>query len=73
MGVVKNIKIDSFPKQGDWLGLRVNVCFHYDLSCTIDGEIVREDAEEPYETIIRLDDGRFVRAQECQYSPNIKL
>jgi hypothetical protein len=25
--------------------------------------------EEPYETIIALDDGRYVRATECQYSP----
>ncbi len=32
------------------------------------GVIVRDDKEEPGEKIIKLDDGRYVLATECQYS-----
>lgn len=32
------------------------------------GYIVRDDREEPFETIIKLDNGRYVRGAECQYS-----
>ena len=32
------------------------------------GTIVRDDLEEPFETIIKLDNGRYLRAVECQYS-----
>lgn len=69
MGAVKNIKMDTFPKQGQYLNRKVEVCFHYDTSKTIGGEIVRDDSEEPFLTIIKLDDGRHVLATECQYSP----
>lgn len=31
------------------------------------GTIIRDDAEEPFETLIRLDDGRVIRAVECQW------
>lgn len=74
MGCVENITLDQFPKQRDWVGRRVTVCFHYDTSKTIGGEIVRDDMESPNGddssgiTIIRLDDGRHVLATECQYS-----
>lgn len=68
MGVVANITIDKFPEQGAWLGKSCDVCFHYDSSRTIRGEIVRDDAEEPGLTIIKLSDGRYVLATECMYT-----
>lgn len=67
MGVVSNIKHDKFPEQGNYLGRKVKVCFHYDTNNTIPGVIVRDDKEEPHRTIIKLDDGRHVLAIECQY------
>lgn len=71
MGVDKSISFDSFPRQGEHLGKRVEVCFDYDLSRTIGGVVVRDDVGEPGRTIIKLDDGRYVLSIECQYS--IKL
>lgn len=76
MGCVETIAYDKFPKQRDKnykypemaVGARVKVCFHYDTSKYCTGRIVRSDIEEPFEEIIRLDDGRFVRTVECQYS-----
>lgn len=68
MGICKNINFDSFPKQGKSVGKRVRVCFNYDTSRIIRRTIVRDDAEEPWELIIKLDDGRYVRAVECMYS-----
>ena len=68
MGYVPTIKFDKFPKQGDYLGRTVEVCFHYDTSKTISGVVVRDDIESPHETIIQLSDGRLVRGCECQYS-----
>jgi hypothetical protein len=67
MGCVENITADKFPKQGKWLGLRATVIFFYG-GREIGGRIVRDDIEEPFKTIIALDDGRFVLAGECQYS-----
>lgn len=40
----------------------------YDTSRYIGGTIIRDDREEPFETLIRLDDGRVIRGTECQYS-----
>lgn len=68
MGVVATIDYDRFPKQGDWLGCRTRVCFNYQSQIVM-GTIIRDDDEAPFLTIIRLDDGRFVLATECQYSP----
>lgn len=68
MGIHENINFDSFPKQGKLVGKRVRVCFNYDTSRIIRGTIVRDDLEEPGELIIKLDDGRYVRAVECMYS-----
>ena len=67
--MVPNIKIDSFPKQGEFLNKKTDICFHYDTSKTLGGQIVRNDIEEPFVTIIRLDDGRHILDTECQYSP----
>lgn len=70
MGVKNNISIDSFPKQGKHLGAEVEVCFHYDTANTIKGMIVRDDTEEPFVTLIHLEDDRVVLGTECQYSSN---
>lgn len=76
MGYVKNITHDKFPQQKDKdykypqfaVGAKVNVCYHYDASKTQIGTIVRDDLEEPFETIIKLDNGRYLRGTECQFS-----
>ena len=69
MGTHKNIGFDKFPKQGDFLGKEVTVCFDYDTDNSLYGEIVRYDVEEPFLKIIQLRDGRYVMSTECQYSP----
>lgn len=68
MGCVETINAYKFPKQSEFVNRRVEVCFHYDTSKWIMGTIIRDDREEPSETLIKLDDGRVVRATECQYS-----
>ena len=68
MGYVKTITATTFPEQGPFVNRRVDVCFHYDTSKQIPGTIIRYDCEEPFETLIKLDDGRVLRAVECQFS-----
>ena len=76
MGCIDTITYDKFPKQKDEnykypqfkVGSRVEVCYHFDTSKYHYGTIVRDDLEEPFETIIKLDNGRYLRAVECQYS-----
>lgn len=68
MGVEDSIGFDRFPRQGDRKGRVVRVCFDYDTSQTIEGTVIRDDAEEPGRMIIMLDDGRVVMSTECQYS-----
>jgi hypothetical protein len=68
VGVHKNITADTFPKQSDLVNKRVLVFFHYDTRRSVRGTVVRDDREPPFETIIRLDDGRVVRTAECQYA-----
>lgn len=76
MGCINNITFDSFPRQKDKnyrypefaVGSRVEVCYHFDASKRHIGTIVRDDIEEPYETIIKLDNGRYLRGVECQFS-----
>ena len=70
MGCEKNVGFDRFPKQGSMLGKKVWVCFHYDAMNILFGETVRDDVEEPYRTIFKLEDGRYVLATECQYTLN---
>jgi hypothetical protein len=62
------VNVDSFPTQGEQLGRAVRVCFNYDTEQLVGGVVVRDDTEEPWRTIIRLDDGRHILATECQYS-----
>jgi len=71
MGVVANIGVDKFPTQGAFLGTRCKVCFDYDTSKWVGGTIVRDDRSPPHRTIIKLDDGRYVLASECQYAPEL--
>lgn len=72
------VYINGMPpttKQGQYLGKRCNVCFEYQ-SRLIRGSIVRDDyeaaADGEWYTVIRLDDGRYVTAGECQYQPSDK-
>lgn len=69
MGIEVNVGFNKFPKQGLWLGKRTKVCFHYNVDEIIMGTVVRDDNEEPFVTIISLDDGRVVLATECMHSP----
>lgn len=67
MGVHKNIGYDKFPSQGELYNKRVRVCFHYDSSRVIEGTCIRDDIDEPFMTIFRLDNDKVVLATECQY------
>lgn len=69
MGAVTQIDSVRFPVQGAWMGKRVRVCFNYDTSKVLLGCVVRDDAEAPGRMIIKLDDGRHVLADECQFQP----
>lgn len=68
MGCVETINFYKFPNQSSWVNRRCKVTFMYDTSRYIGGTIIRDDREEPFETLIRLDDGRVIRGAECQYS-----
>lgn len=68
MGCVKTISFDKFPAQSKIVGSRVRVVYHYNTAKTDYGTIVRDDAETPFETIIKLDNGKYVLGTECQYS-----
>lgn len=74
MGIVKNIDATYFPEQyiADknvlvGIGRKVNVCFRFNTDTMIDGVVIRDDKESPFQTIIRLSDGRVVIATECQF------
>lgn len=69
MGEVVTIGFDRFPKQGLYKSSRVRVCFNYEAGRSIDGTVLRDDAEEPGRMIIQLDDGRVVLTTECMWSP----
>lgn len=68
MGAVPNIRRAQFPRQSTLQGKTVRVAFHYDTDHWQYGWLMRDDAEEPGLTILRLDDGRYVLATECQWS-----
>jgi len=68
VGSHENLNYEKFPKQGQYLGAVVNVVFHYDTTKKLLGRIVRDDAEAPHETIIKLENGKYVRSSECQYN-----
>lgn len=68
MGCASNVGYNKFPKQGTFLGKKTKVCFFYETDY-LKGVVVRDDAEAPFLTIIRLDDGRYIMSTECQYAP----
>ena len=67
MSETPTIGYDRFPRQGAYKNSRVRVCFDYDADRSIDGTVVRDDAEMPGLLIIRLDDGRTVLSGECMF------
>lgn len=68
MGSIANITFNKYPEQYiNNIGKRVAVCYHYDTKHVHFGTLVRDDKEEPYQTIIALDNGRYVLSNECQY------
>ena len=69
MGIEKNVGFDVFPKQGNLLSKAVEVCFDYYTARNLRGKIVRDDIEEPYLTIIELENGKYIMGTECQYRP----
>lgn len=69
MGCASNVSATTFPKQGSYTGSRVRVCFNYDTSACVFGEVVRDDAEAPGVMIFRLEDSRHVLSTECQWQP----
>ena len=71
MGVHKGITATAFPKQGVYLGKKVLVLFHYNTDASFAGEIIRDDVEDPYQTIIKLKDGRVVLGTECHYKDTL--
>lgn len=68
MGVHQAIGYEKFPAQGKHLDANVDVCFEYETKRLVGGVVVRDDAADPWITIILLDDGRYVLANECQYT-----
>lgn len=67
MGVIENITHNKYPKQSNNLGKKVNICFHYNTENKIEAFIIRDDIEDPGETIFLTLDGRIIRSTECQY------
>jgi len=62
------IDLNKFPKQGRLTGERVYAHFHGIGNDEMPGTLVRDDMEKPFESIIKLDDGRFVRGGwECTF------
>lgn len=59
------------PKQGSFLNKEVKVIFNYDTTKVTHGRIVRDDTEEPFYTIILLNNGEYIMSTECQYQPEI--
>ena len=68
MGSHKNVSYHKFPKQSNYLYGKTKVCFNYNAE-VIKGVIVRDDMEDPFVTIIKLEDGRHILGIECMYSP----
>ena len=69
MGSIRTISATAFPRQGPHLKKRCEVVFHFDTTVKLYGTCIRDDYEDPWLTIIHLDDGRVVLATECQYRP----
>jgi len=72
---ISDNELENFKKveQGSFVGRKVEVCFNYDTSKLLEGVVVRDDVEKPYEGFILLDDKRLVSMVECQYSLKRKM
>lgn len=68
MGKHKQVGANKFPLQSMDNGKRVLVRFWDDKVNEYKGTLVRSDRGEPWITIIKLDDGRYVMDTECAYS-----
>jgi len=68
MGSVATITNNSFPRQGRLLLTVVKLWFHHDMSVVFYANVVRDDAEQPFITIFKLNDGRYILSTECQYA-----
>lgn len=68
MGQHPNIDYNKFPVQGKYLGKRVKVSFNYSQKVER-GTIIRDDIDNPFLTLIQLDNGGVVSSKECQYTP----
>lgn len=75
MGVVATIDAEHFPTQSGLVGERVELCFHYDTSQKFIGTVLRDDTQEPGETLIQILNagefgvlaGKIVRSVECAW------
>ncbi|TVX93062.1 recombinase family protein [Paenibacillus agilis] len=57
----------EFPEQGTEVGSKVLVSFNGKPQIEYHGTIVRSDDVEPFNTIIKLDDGRYILDTECAF------
>ncbi len=71
MGTQANVGMNCFPKQGTWKDKPVSVIFDYDTEDRINGTIVRDDWEDPFITIIKLEDVHL--AQGLNYLQAYKI
>jgi len=56
---------DEYPKQSSYVGAEIKVYFNDDFTLVTSGTVLRDDAEDPGNTIIQLNDGRVVLGSEC--------
>ena len=68
MGVIPNITHEKFPQQSEYVGKKVELCFHYNTLEKVIATVVRDDKEEPGETIFLTLDGRIILSTECHWT-----
>lgn len=74
MGCVNSITHKYFPEQSKDVGKTTDICFHYDTSNTVKGEVIRDDKELPYITMFKITSegplkDKTILSTECQYTP----
>ncbi len=69
MGCEENISFDNFPKQSEHVGQQTTVAFK-GTTKLLRAEIVRDDMESPFRTILKLKNGNFILASELWNSFN---
>lgn len=65
---MRDVGIYKVPNQSKDVGKQTKVIFNYDSTQKHEGVIIRDDIEEPFLTLIKLDAGPFIISTECQYS-----